>query len=513
MSYQILQDDFYIQNITLPGGIPGVQRYGLRYDSTTGDYVVSQKSAAGYTITIAAATLIQNGSFTSDAVRDSLLFTNNDVNQPTQKAKDLLLDVNRKVNAAYQKLGGSNKGNKINPAALPANQGRFVVNNAAAGASAGISSIGGPLALPPGQGNIFDDINLDDFGTKNMSDLFKDEDGLLRYPIDIIKDRQDILKITQYQYQAPYGDVFEGKQNETIFKNGAQRQSALKSLIATIILPIPNNISDSNGVNWGDGDQMNSVAMGVAGNMGAVAGSVLATKAGALFAAAKGSPELANILNSSGAANVATLLTTGGLINPTTKAALFSKILKAADFDISPETILSRGYGVVANSNLELLFSGPMLRGFQFGYVLSPRSEKEAIMCRKIIRFFKQGMAAKKSNKTGGGAGASSFLLATPNVFKLQYKTFGKDGKQKDIAGLNKFKICALTNIKTSYADGQWAAFDEGQPVRYQIELSFKELEPIYESDYQDKLSDSLNGTINGKYEDQPSVGKDEIGF
>jgi hypothetical protein len=513
MSYQILQDDFYIQNITLPGGIPGVQRYGLRYDSTTGDYVVSQKSAAGYTITIAAATLIQNGSFTSDAVRDSLLFTNNDVNQPTQKAKDLLLDVNRKVNAAYQKLGGSNKGNKINPAALPANQGRFVVNNAAADTSAGIASAIAPfLAAPPGQGNIFDDINLDDYGTKNMPDLFKDEGGLLKYPVDIIENRQDILKITQYEYKSPYGDVFKGNQNGTIFTNGAQRQSALKSLIATIILPIPNNISDSNGVNWGDGDQMNSTAMGAAGSMDKVIATVVAGKTFEALSKLTGrGEELGKILGGSTALNAAVMLEIGALNNPTTKAALFSKILKAADFDISPETILSRGYGVVANSNLELLFSGPMLRGFQFGYILSPRSEKEAIMCRKIIRFFKQGMAAKKSNKTGG-YGASSFLLATPNVFKLEYKTFGKDGEQKDIAGLNKFKICALTNIQTSYADGQWSAFEEGQPVRYQINLSFKELEPIYESDYQDTRSTTFIKNENG-YKDQPPVGKDEIGF
>jgi hypothetical protein len=505
MAYQILQDEIYIQNISLPGGIPGVQKYGLRYDATTGDYVVSQKSAAGYTITIAAATLIQNGSYTSDAVRDTLLFTDNDPNKPTQKAKDLLIDVKSKVNAAYIKLGGLNKGNKINDSALPANRNVFLVNNAAAGTNPGISSIfGTAFSNPPGQGNLFDpiDIDPDQFGT-DMAAIFSDYKGVLQYPIDIIKEHQDVLRITQYQYQAPYRDVFEGNQKDKIFTNGAQRQSALKKIIASVTLPIPNNVADSNGVNWGDGDQMNSVAMGVAGNMDKVAGAVLGTKLLSAIASAKGAKGLADVLGSP-AANVMTLLTTGGLINPTTKAAIYSKLLKAADFDISPETILSRGYGVVSNSNLELLFSGPQLRGFQFGYVFSPRSEKEAIMCRKIIRFFKQGMAAKKSNKTSG-FGASSFLLSTPNVFKLEYKTNDND----DIKGLNKFKICALTNIQISYADGQWSAYDKGQPVRTQMMLNFKELEPVYESDYQEKGSDKFISPLG----DQPSVRPDEIGY
>lgn len=501
MAYQILQDEIYIQNISLPGGIPGVQKYGLRYDATTGDYVVSQKSAAGYTITIAAATLIQNGSYTSDAVRDTLLFTDNDPNKPTQKAKDLLIDVKSKVNAAYIKLGGLNKGNKINDSALPANRNVFLVNNAAAGTNPGIASAIPALSNPPGQGNLFDpiDIKPEDFGT-DMKKIFPNP---LKYPIDLLDLKQDTLRITQYQYKAPYGNIFAGNLGN-IFENGAQRQSALKDFIQTVTLPIPNNVADSNGVNWGDGDQMNSIAMAAAGSMDKVTGGVIAGKAGQALADFAGKPNLGNILGSTAAANAAVMVAIGGINNPTTKAAIYSRLLKAADFDISPETILSRGYGVVSNSNLELLFSGPQLRGFQFGYVFSPRSEKEAIMCRKIIRFFKQGMAAKKSNKTSG-FGASSFLLSTPNVFKLEYKTNGKD----DIKGLNKFKICALTNIQTSYADGQWSAYDKGQPVRTQMMLNFKELEPVYESDYQEKGSDKFISPLG----DQPSVRPDEIGF
>jgi hypothetical protein len=377
--------------------------------------------------------------------------------------------------------------------------------------SGGLSSIIGDILGP---------INIaGEFESANMGRLFP-ESKTLKYPYDIIENQQDILKITQYEYKAPYGNIFQGNQTSAdLFSKGAQRQSALKKALSTVILPIPNNIADSNSVNWGDGDQTNSMSMAAVGNVRDIAGIVAGTNLAASAAKSLGYENLSNILSSEQAANAIALLNMKALKNPTTNAAIQSLILKKAGFDISPETILSRGYGVVANSNLELLFSGPMLRGFQFGYVLSPRSREEAETCRKIIRYFKQGMAAKKNNISGGGPGASSFLLATPNVFKLQYKTFDKDGKIKDIAGLNKFKICALTNFQVSYADGQWSAFKEGQPVRYQINLSFKELEPIYESDYQGTLSGSLTPNITNpetnkkEYLDQPTVLDGEIGF
>ena len=359
-------------------------------------------------------------------------------------------------------------------------------------------ALGGDLGITP-----------EEFESKNMSALFK-KIGVLKYPIDIIDTQQDILKISQYTYTAPYGDVFKGKQKDKISKTGAQRQSALKEFIQTLYFPIPNNVADSNSVNWGSGSELSTVNMGVAGNIGAAAGATLATKIASFVAETKGKSELAAILGSTEAANALASVLIGGLENPTTGAAIQSLILKKAGFEISPETILSRGYGVVANSNMELLFSGPMLRAFQFTYVLSPRSEREATMCKNILRFFKQGMAAKKKLSTGYGE--ASFLLSTPNVFKLEYKTVDESGKQIHIEGLNKFKICALTDMKVSYSDGQWSAFKEGQPVRMQLSLAFKELEPVYESDYQESMNDGFKKNIPG-YEDQPSIGPNDIGY
>jgi hypothetical protein len=146
--------------------------------------------------------------------------------------------------------------------------------------------------------------------------------------------------------------------------------------------------------------------------------------------------------------------------------------------NVSPESILSRGFGVVPNSNLELLFNNVTLRDFQFSWRMSPRDEREALEVKRIIRFFKQGMAAKTMKNT---AGERSIYLGSPNVFRLQYRTAGG----RIIEGVNRIKPCAVVGTSVNYTpDGQWSGYDEGQPVSCTFSIQMKELEPVYASDY-----------------------------
>jgi hypothetical protein len=509
MGYKILKDEYYEPGLGPLG--PGL--LGIRYDPDTGDYELKQKSALGYDVGIGLAIFFKNGSWTSDAVRDPKLFEDGDLNKPTQLAKDLSIDINKKAYAAYQTLGGSAKGNKINAAAQPQNQGRFIVNNAAAGAQPGIASalpgIGSALSAPPGQGNFLDPgLNLKDyknFESTNEKKLFK---GILKYPKDILENQQDTLHITMFRYRAPLEDLFEAKGFVGIFTGGVQRNSALlKDSIGSVILPIPAGISDSNNVEWGD-DRMNNMTMAATGYVGNNLGFVgiqqaLVGLANAL-AQKKGSLNLPT-----GAINQAAILAAAGgydLNNPDVKAAIMSLVLKNAQFNVSPESILARGAGIVPNSNLELLFRGPTLRQFQFAYRFSPRSEPEAADVRRIIRFFKQGSAARKLNATQG-AGYRSVFLGSPNIFKLEYKTVN----QKPISGVNKFKLCALQGVSVNYApDGQWSAYEEGQPVSYTMSLGFQEIEPIYESDYQDNIFKNDNYDLSNDY---TKITDDDIGY
>jgi hypothetical protein len=345
-----------------------------------------------------------------------------------------------------------------------------------------------------------------DFSSTNEEQLFSDK-ALLKYPRDILDMKQDTLQITMYNYQAPLGDTFLPKggiiDNGKIFTNGLQRNSALKKFIGTVVLPIPSGIQDNNAISWGD-DTMNSMNAGVAGYMINQSGQGImgqtATGALSTVASAAGvtiSPQIAN--------QFLTLLAAGGITagNPLLKPAVVSALLKNAGYEVSAETILARGAGIVPNSNLELLFQGPTLRSFGFSWRMSPRSELEARNVKRIIRFFKQGSSPRKVNSQSG-AGARSLFLGTPNVFKLSYKT-----GNEEISGLNKFKICALVNMSVVYApDGTWAAYDKGQPVSLTMSLSFNEIEPVYEDDYR-----TDNRMSNTKLKDNPKVYPDDVGY
>jgi hypothetical protein len=131
------------------------------------------------------------------------------------------------------------------------------------------------------------------------------------------------------------------------------------------------------------------------------------------------------------------------------------------------------------NPNLELLFNGPQLRDFSFSFKMTPRSKKEAQMVRSIIRTFKQAMSVKRSQ--------SVLLLKAPHTFRISYKTSNKDHPY-----LNRFKECALTNCSVNYTpDGSYMSYDDSSPdgrsmTAYELSLSFSELEPIFDDDYDD---------------------------
>ena len=509
MAYETIKDEYYTSGLGLLGPSP----LGIRYDPVTGDYELKAKSALGYDIGIGLAIFYKNGSYTSDAIRDPKLFVDGDKDKPTAAAQKLSADIRKEVYAAYQAKGGAAGKNVVNNTATPKHQNDPAgVNNSAAGTNPGIATAipgTGALAAPPGSINLNDITNLN-FDSNNEEKIFKDS-GLLLYPIDILKEQQDTLQITMYRYQPPTGDLFTNPNFNIpeIFVKGLQRNSALKKPIATVVLPIPSGIQDNNAVGWGD-DTMNNMTAAVAGNINkdplkAGLGQGLLSLGTEITNALTGiklpDATLRQMLTIADAAGIQNLA--GLMGNQQVKAAITSLLAKNAQFEIPAETILARGFGIVPNSNLELLFQGPTLRSFGFTWRMSPRSAKEARNVKRIIRMFKQGSAPRKLNSQSG-AGAASLFLGTPNVFKLSYKT-----GNKEISGLNKFKICALVNMSVVYApDGTWAAYDKGQPVSVQMSLNFNEIEPVYESDYQkDIFSDLVD---KGDYS---IVNDDDVGY
>ena len=140
--------------------------------------------------------------------------------------------------------------------------------------------------------------------------------------------------------------------------------------------------------------------------------------------------------------------------------------------------------GHILNNNLELLFSGVNLRSFPFSFTFSPRNPKESDVVKNIIRSLKMSMAAKAGEFNGSAQG---IFLKSPDLFQLDYL---KDGKNHPF--LNRFKLCALTGMSVNYTNaGTYASYNDGTPVNIRMNVTFKEINPIYHEDYGEATSGS----------------------
>ena len=305
---------------------------------------------------------------------------------------------------------------------------------------------------------------------------------------------QDYVTIDQFIYQPPRRDQIFGNSISNATE-GNLRRTPLKEFVARVKLPMPNSIQDSNQVGWGkdvmnnlsaaltSGVMNNPILVGGVGMLGSTINPGIG-QMGALLAAgmAQSGGIDGNSSDIAKAQAIAKKLSSAPGAATFMKTNLGSMILGAMGVNVSPESLLARGFGVIPNSNLELLFNSPSLRTFEFNWRMSARNEKEALQIKKIIRFFKQGMAAKTVNNSAGGR---SLYLGSPNVFRLQYRTANK----KIIQGVNRIKPCAVVGTAVNYTpDGVWSAYDEGQPVSCTMSINMSELEPVYASDYSEKV-------------------------
>ena len=306
--------------------------------------------------------------------------------------------------------------------------------------------------------------------------------GDFRYPLTI-NDAQDVMQFVMLKYsprELGTGDNFGFTQRERVGKDGGSRK------IGSATLAIQGGISDLNGCEWGE-DNMNLVKL---------------EAAKLAFSGIEGAEALGRATNE--------LLGRMNNVSDDMKKAL--KVLyagKAAGLN----SLLKRTDGAILNPNLELLFDKPTLRPFTFTFKMSARSKKEADQIVKIIRFFKQGMAPRRS--------VGNLFLLAPHTFQVHYLAKGLN----EHPYIGKMKECALMSLKTDYTpENNYATLPDGYMVSYQITLEMKELEPVFNDDYESdteqqfasfredpeenkKLQeDFLNGTAN-----DPLPG--EIGF
>jgi len=327
----------------------------------------------------------------------------------------------------------------------------------------------------------------------------------LKYPHDAVygsegtEGGQDHIILEQFSYKPPQREQLKDQTNQenrdSTYLAGVSRNSVLRTFLGMVKMPIPNNLSFSNGVAWGDG-RANPLEMAAfMSSQNAVRQAVMGGDFGGAFGSIGG--DIKAVLNG---------IKKGEISGPTGEAisAVISQFaLSRVGIQVDANQMLARTVGTVINPNLELLFNGPKLRNFVFSFNFAPNDELDASVMRRIQRFFKQGMAP-------GRALENRIFLGSPNIFRIRYRT--NEGQR--IKGLPLHKICALTTCEINYApDGVYQSYEDASagssPVRTIMNLNFTELTPIFRGDYLNELE---AGTL-GDFSDEFGSPKGEGGF
>jgi hypothetical protein len=302
---------------------------------------------------------------------------------------------------------------------------------------------------------------------KNIS--YRDLGKILIYPKNM-SEQQDRMEFSVWEYK----DRNLASAGQEFVISGVGGSKELYKPVESapyVFLPIT-KISDTNSVDWLD-DRLNEIQR-VAANFSLD----LMTPGG-------DGTSPSNQPNSETAFDPKTMIT-GSVAGKAIRSFLAGQASQA-------NNLLTRATGSILNNNLELLFNGPQLRQFSFAFDLfaknggSNKEKGEAEEIKDIIYFFKSNMATRDNIGELGQLGKSEFsagvFLNSPYVFKIRYLK----GNAKEHQSIGKIKTCALQNCTVDYTPmGTYMTFSdpEATMVMYRLTLQFKELTPIYASDY-----------------------------
>ena len=332
---------------------------------------------------------------------------------------------------------------------------------------------------------------------------------VLRYPYSAFQPGQDMVRISIFEYVKNPGvnlsGLFDGAISTTVipgapgeygttqisvnplnltippFSYGFGQQSGnteLKKNSRHIFLPIPQQISDSLSVGYSE-DRINPLDAAAVSATGSLIGGD-----------AKGGKQIQDLVNNFMRNPSSVQINPNGIDTESLTAlqtGLAAMVVNAAGRNVSPNALISRASGQILQSNLELLFSNVTLRSFPFVFDFAPRDEVEADEVKRIIKTIKYAMAPSNGgNDTKGG-----LLLKAPDLFTFSYMS-GKDNHPF----LNRFKVGVLTDMKVNYtASGTYATYAGAlkSPVHIRMQLTFKEINPVYKQDYEE-LGDAAPG-------------------
>ena len=163
----------------------------------------------------------------------------------------------------------------------------------------------------------------------------------------------------------------------------------------------------------------------------------------------------------------------GAGLNASTFTDVFIKntINKVVDSFGDLGKYISAEQGAIVNDYAGLAYSGTGFRLFDFTFNLAPKNAAESQMLQNLIKAFKRNSLPEYAG----------WKILYPNFWHVQIVFPHK----KDIV---KIKNCVLTSIISSYfPDNNMTILKDGNPVKQEMTLNFKELQKIDRRDYQDE--------------------------
>lgn len=139
-------------------------------------------------------------------------------------------------------------------------------------------------------------------------------------------------------------------------------------------------------------------------------------------------------------------------------------------------------FGVTTNPLLEVIYSTPDLRRFQFAFMFYPRSEGEAAQVQEILRLLRFHQAPEVLTNSNG------FFLVPPSEFDIEFYYNGKINPN-----IPPISTCVLESVQINYAPNGWASYESGSsvdslvprigktgmPVAISLTLGFRETEIV----------------------------------
>lgn len=288
-------------------------------------------------------------------------------------------------------------------------------------------------------------------------------------PSQIIPSRREANNFTSLRFPldiGPIGMVFNFKRYE--FSDVGRTFSTTQRLSSSIVLPIPENIENIQGVIIDKAD------MGLGGALAAEAISGLQEGgvAGYIEGAAAGLQNMGegfvdNIIND-------------GIGDSFIRGASYLARRSLDRFGVGVG--IEQATGTAINPHAALQFDGVPLKEFQFAWRLAPKSEKESAVIRDIERKIKQSMLPYyvgldgTSNPTSGSALDRAFLNY-PDICEISFVGINPDYYFR-------FKPGMIAALAVNYSSQGNVILKGGKPGVVTINMTFREARIHTREDY-----------------------------